>query len=274
MDESRRGVLSRLGVGAALGAVFGFAARDLHLQGVVSYWGDPVPLVALSGVAGALVWSTRLRSLLAAAAVVVALLWSAAAFTPLSRSMTQGLVRREAPQPADAVFVLASHLQKDGEPTAAAMTRLLRGLELLAEGRAPRLIVSELHPPTPSYAAYARALMARLGLRQEVLAIGPVGRTHEEAVALAALCRERGWKRILVVTSPTHSLRASAAVERQGLEVVSLPAIETRFDLETQERGDERLEAFGAALHEHLGLWVYARRGWVAKPAASQTVKP
>jgi uncharacterized SAM-binding protein YcdF (DUF218 family) len=109
--------------------------------------------------------------------------------------------------------------------------------------------------------------MARLRLEGDVLSVGPVRSTRDEALAVAALCRERGWRRVLVVTSPTHSRRASLALEREGVVAVSSPSVETRFDLETLDRPAERLKAFGSLTHECVGLWIYGRRGWL--PATS-----
>ena len=65
------------------------------------------------------------------------------------------------------------------------------------------------------------------------------------------------------MTSPIHSRRASAALEKEGVTVVSSPSAETRFDLATLDTWNDRLAAFGSVMHERLGLWVYARRGWI-----------
>jgi uncharacterized SAM-binding protein YcdF (DUF218 family) len=66
-----------------------------------------------------------------------------------------------------------------------------------------------------------------------------------------------------VVTSPTHSRRACAAFEREGLAVVCVPAVETQFDVESLEKPNDRVRAFGPVIHERLGLLVYRRRGWI-----------
>jgi uncharacterized SAM-binding protein YcdF (DUF218 family) len=253
----------RAGVGLAVGATTGLLIKDLDLLSLVSYWGQRAPLVVLTAAAGALVWQTRLRGLFGAAAAGLATVWLAVAFTPVCRWLAADLPRRDPKQDADAVFVLSSRIQEDGELTTPAMSRLLHGLELLGEGRAPRLILSELRAPFRSYAAAARPLMDRVGLRREVVTVGPVGNTRDEAVALGRLFRERGWQRLLVVTGPTHSLRACATIEREGIEVVCSPSTETRFDLETLGRPDERLDAFGSVIHETAGIWVYGRRGWL-----------
>ncbi len=93
--------------------------------------------------------------------------------------------------------------------------------------------------------------------------MGPVTNTREEAKLVAEMFRLRGWRTLLVVTAPTHSRRASASFEREGLDVVSSPSVETRFDLETLDRPGERLTAFGALTHERLGLLWYRFKGWI-----------
>ena len=80
------------------------------------------------------------------------------------------------------------------------------------------------------------------------------------------LPRKNGFERLIVVTSPSHSLRASLALETQGIQVISVPAVETQFDYEGLGkigRGDDRLRAFGVLLHEHVGLLYYRSRGWI-----------
>jgi uncharacterized SAM-binding protein YcdF (DUF218 family) len=180
--------------------------------------------------------------------------------------MGEGLVRRDPPQKADAVFVLASGLQQDGELSSVAMSRLLGGFELLGEGFAPRLVLSELPSPNPSYREAAAALMKSLGMSHEILVVGPVLNTHDEAVAVGALARESGFERLLVVTSPSHSLRAALALEAEGVDVISVPSVETTFDYENlgaEVHGDDRVRAFGPLLHERVGLLYYRYQGWI-----------
>jgi uncharacterized SAM-binding protein YcdF (DUF218 family) len=108
--------------------------------------------------------------------------------------------------------------------------------------------------------------MSSLRNDRELLTVGPVGDTRQEAVAVGELCRARGFARLLVVTSPTHSRRACAALEREGLSVTCVPAIETQFDLETLDYPGDRVKAFSAVMHERLGLWLYRGRGWLKEP--------
>jgi uncharacterized SAM-binding protein YcdF (DUF218 family) len=263
-DKGGRGTVLRGPVlGLLAGAAIVLMAKELDLGGLFSFWGPHDGFAVAVAFACALAWLTRLRVVVATAALAMAALWAVVAFTPLVRGLARDLPRRDALASADAVFVLGSRIQADGELTEVAMSRLLRALELVGEHRAGRLILSELAPPSRSHAQAARALMDSLGLHPELLVVGPIANTHDEAVAVTRLCHERGFSRLLVVTSPTHARRASAVFEAQGITVISSPAAETRFDLETLDRSDDRLRAFAAVLHERIGLWVYRRRGWV-----------
>jgi uncharacterized SAM-binding protein YcdF (DUF218 family) len=255
----------RIGVGVAVGGLFGLLAKELNLLSLISYWFDRAPWVVGAALAGAAIWSTRVRWLLGVGAAALGLLWLVVAFTSLCPWLAKDLPRRDTLQPADAVFVLGSSVQMDGEVTGEAMSRLLHGLELLQQGLASRLVLSEHPPPFPSHSQASRKIMEGLGMEQEIISVGEVRNTRTEAVAVGTLYRERGWKRLLVVTSPVHSRRACASLEREGIDVICSPSIEMDFDLETLDLPDDRLSSFGPIMHERLGLWLYARRGWVAE---------
>jgi uncharacterized SAM-binding protein YcdF (DUF218 family) len=231
---------------------------------VFSLRADRLVLVGAAAFAGLTLELAGLRRLLQGAALGLAGLWLAVALLgPVTRVMCDGLVRRDPAQPADAVLVMGSSVQADGDLTTDATSRLLHALELIGQGFAPRLILTELAAPLDRHAATARGLVKHLGLNVELIALGPVRTTRDEAVLVGRLCTDRGYRRLLVVTSPLHSRRASAALEREGVVCLSSPGMETRFDLEALTRPSHRLMAFGAAVHERVGLQVYGWRGWL-----------
>jgi uncharacterized SAM-binding protein YcdF (DUF218 family) len=214
---------------------------------------------------GAFLGITKANRLIHAAAGLVLLLWIVVSTTPVAGWLTRGLQVAAAPAPADAVVVLASYIQPDGDLSAQSEARLLRGLELLHGKFAPRLVVTDLLPPTPPARETAAAFAGRLGIPATIESVGPVRNTHDEAVQVARLAREGSWKCLLLVTSPTHMRRALATFRKAagpGLEVVPVPARETEFDLERLGDADDRRRAFGKAVHETIGLWVYRLRGW------------
>lgn len=212
-------------------------------------------------VLGALLWRPRLRRLVAASALAVGVLWLAVAFTPLTRVLADGLVRRDSLREADAIVVLASSIQKDGELSAVAMSRLVHGLELVGAGRSRRLVITRLEPPWPSYVSAVRGLLGSFNLETELVVLGPVHDTRDEATAVKRLFEERGLETLILVTSPTHTRRAAAAFEKNGLVVMASPSVETWFDLQTLDTADDRLRGFSSVMHERLGLLLYRLRG-------------
>ncbi len=257
------GRAERLAPGFAVGALAGFVVGDLNLPTLASLPGERGFLLAGSALLGILLWRGVLRPVVALGTALLVVLWLAVSYTPLTARLADGLVRRDAVTDADAVFVFASKMQVDGDPYPDATSRLLKGVELIAAGRAPYLVVSEVPAPTSSHAALARTWLAAFAHRGEVVDIGEITNTHDEAVELARLCRSRGWTRILAVTSPTHTRRAAATLEKQGLVAISVPSVETNFDLETLPQASERRRGFWTVAHERVGLVVYKRRGWI-----------
>jgi uncharacterized SAM-binding protein YcdF (DUF218 family) len=255
-------------VGLTAGALAGLIVDDLGLTSTVSFWGDRGPLVVACAIGGALLWTTSARRLVGAAVAALGVLWLLVAFTPLTAWLASGLVRRDPPAPADAVFVYASSIHPTGELSWTAMSRLLHGVELVAEHQAPALVLSDLKDPYPSYAGAAKTLMANLGISAELQTVGGNANTRDEALSLARLCGKRGWKRVVVVTSPYHTRRACAAVEHEGLSVVCSPSVETSYDVKELAGSDERRRAFSAAIHERIGLLLYGWKGWLADGTA------
>lgn len=103
----------------------------------------------------------------------------------------------------------------------------------------------------------------------QILTLDSCRNTHDEAVRTKALADERGWKRLLLVTSASHLRRAEALFRKQGLAVVCVPcdfrglaALENRRGraLFPGVSGFEQLDSY---LHEVIGWWVYKARGWI-----------
>jgi uncharacterized SAM-binding protein YcdF (DUF218 family) len=264
MDVRRLAVshLPRAGIGVALGALSGMLVREIGLDQAISYSGSAASLVLLFAVLGTGLSVSRLARFARAVPIGLALLWLLVAFTPLARSLVPLTERSDPEEPGDAVFVFSSSMQPDGEPDTGALARMFHGLELVARGRAPAFVVSEANAGSRAE-ELARAWVGEFRVQAEVVDLGRIANTHEEAVLLGKLARARGWRRIVAVTSPTHSRRACATLEHEGLVAIASPAIETRFDLPALPASGDRLQAFGQVLHEEVGSWTYRRRGWI-----------
>ena len=210
-----------------------------------------------------------------------------------SRQLIWGLEERAAAltpaqiPKADAVLVLGGGLKpalapRRGVEVSEGGDRLLTGLRLMRENRAPLLITSggsvsfTAADPAPAEAISARELAVELGLPASRILINPGSRTTaEEARDIGAMAKQRGWSRILLVTSAFHMPRSLATFrQRSGLQVIPVAC---DYQLPSRERygrptagsvllsvapNAEALHLSSVALKEHLGLVLYRLKGW------------
>lgn len=215
------------------------------------------------GVGGALLVGPLGRRLLWATACFLALGLLVITATPVMAPRVQSIIRADPLQPADAVVVLGSSIERDGQLTPIAQERLLRGYEVLAAGLAPRLVLTHLPEPFPSYVPAVRAQMDRIGLRHPIYETERIRNTHDEALAVAKIARKEGWKRVILVTSATHTRRGGALFEKVGLSVQCAPCEEREYDVRTLHSPFGRLLAYKAWVWDWIGWHIYRRRGWV-----------
>jgi len=96
--------------------------------------------------------------------------------------------------------------------------------------------------------------------------------THEHAVYLSGFLQEKGFKRVLLVTSAAHMPRSMAVLKHgcPGIEFIPAP---TDFRIVDQPHPwyrelanliptPDNLQLFCAAMHEYVGLLWYKIRGW------------
>ncbi|MBB6097844.1 uncharacterized SAM-binding protein YcdF (DUF218 family) [Deinobacterium chartae] len=216
------------------------------------------------------------RTALVGAAVLLAVATLLLTLTPLAAALLRPLIVSAAPVRADAVVVLAAGIHcGSGELGATSLARFVRGLELWRAGYASTLVFSDTtglasEPGCPSVGRQEERLVRRLYPENppSILLLPRMRTTRTEAVAAAQLARERGWHRVLLVTSSTHSRRALAVFSSAGLCAVSVPAGEPDFDLRLSTPLD-RLAALRTLAREWAGLLSYQLRGWTATPPAS-----
>lgn len=245
--------------GAAMGALLAVTLPQLLSTGLL---GMAALLVAGVGL-GAWIGGTRVRWLLPLAAFGLVALLGVVVSTPLAGRLADRLVREDPLQRADAVVTLSSGSSREGTLDSYGTERLLGALELLADGWAPALVRTELPPEWPSTAGDVERLTRLAGLDVPILAAGPVESTRDEAVAVARLAAERGWRRIILVTSPVHSARAAAVFEGAGLTVISRPCRDRVAFRSEPSWPAIRLDVFQGWLHEEAGWVLYSARGWV-----------
>jgi uncharacterized SAM-binding protein YcdF (DUF218 family) len=107
----------------------------------------------------------------------------------------------------------------------------------------------------------------------EMIELTASGNTRDEAVKCAALAKERGWKRVFLVTSGYHMRRAEATFRTAGLPVVPVGCDFIRSGMPNKSPFNPLpwppgIELFSLYAHEQAGWAVYRLRGWI-KPDAS-----
>ncbi len=177
----------------------------------------------------------------------------------------------------DAVIVLGGGLdptatERSGQPEYnAAPERVLRGFELLRDGRAQRVLISGGSlDPRPQAVIEADVLSRQLqawGIPAErIVTEGRSRNTRENALESERIIREQGWKTLLLVTSAAHMPRAAGCFAAVGLRPDTLP-VDVRTSLTPLRRMSwmpraGNLSQSTDALRELAGRVVYRRRGW------------
>ena len=153
--------------------------------------------------------------------------------------------------------------------------RILTGLELMRWGLAPAMIVGGGMVRVDDVEKIESDLIrARIGdwkppMSWAIVSLGAAADTHDEAERLVSLAKQRGWKKILLVTSANHMTRAVAVYRAVGFEVVPAPcnfivagnASPPSYGIGIPSwHGFER---FGIWLHESVGWQIYRRKGWL-----------
>jgi uncharacterized SAM-binding protein YcdF (DUF218 family) len=152
-----------------------------------------------------------------------------------------------------------------------ASERLEAGIELWQRKKADYLVFTAGRIPWENRAEAegarsTRAAVARGVPADKIVVTGEVGNTADEARAVAAVLHERGWSKIILVTSAWHMPRAARMFRKAGIDFVPFPVDYqvdpqsplTLLDFLPRAEGLERTEA---TLRELLGIVFYAIRG-------------
>jgi uncharacterized SAM-binding protein YcdF (DUF218 family) len=180
---------------------------------------------------------------------------------------------------ADAIVLLGggatiSRYEIGGVHFTPAGDRLVMAHALFQAGKAPFLLLggnaNKLDNVIRFESEIVRDLMVTWDIPKEaMIPLASNADTYGEAQRVRTLATERGWHRILLVTSANHQRRASATFRAQGLEVISVPCnFFTSVSIAPPPPGFSvpRYGGFVAMatwLHEEVGWFMYRRRGWI-----------
>lgn len=179
--------------------------------------------------------------------------------------------------PADAVIVLAGMVnaltgQGERPEFLGSADRILAGEELLLAGRAPVLMISGgsglmLQTGESEARILERWLHARGHEPNQILIEANSRNTGENAVESAKIVRERGWRRVILVTSAFHMPRSMLCFRKAGVEAVAFPVDYYRHrvfagpEALAPSIGGLRLSTI--AIKEYIGIVAYKAKGFI-----------
>lgn len=246
--------LRRRIVGAGCGLVCAALASHLGL-GVVVFLA-PLQSLPLMAFLGALLGAGRGHWVVPSGVVALLALALLVDCTPWAGRAISGLIVRDKLGASEAVVVLAADILPDGTPSLQSQQRLEHAFQLLSAHWSRRLVLTRFGFPRPSYAPWVRAQLKRARLGAEVLEAGRIRITSDEARAVAALARARGWRRVILVTDRSHTRRASALFREAGLGVLCSPCADPGYGPSSLNTPEERRAAFRDWLYETV--WFHA----------------
>ncbi|MFL5354569.1 YdcF family protein [Archangium sp.] len=196
----------------------------------------------------------------------------------LQRQVERGAVSTYRPDVTyDAVIVLGGAVDADATERSGlpeynpAVERILRGFELLRDGHARQALLSAGTLDTRPGALVEADVLARQlrlwGIPPERIVLeGQSRNTRENAVESERIIREKGWKRLVLITSAAHMPRALGTFEAVGLKpdtlVVDVRAHDWHVRAAWWQPRASNLSAGTDALRELFGRFVYRMRGW------------
>lgn len=228
------------------------AARAARRDGVPRLWRDRLERLYRRG---------RRRMAVAALALTVGYLGLFE--TSLAFRLASPLQLEQRPVAADAILVLAGGTGEGGDPGRRAEDRVLRAVELYQRGLAPQIVFSSPLESGFRETEVMRSLAMMRGVPAEAILLEDRPRnTHEHAVVLAGLARDKGWKRVLLVSSPYHMRRAVGCFTRAApdLRVVATPVQRSMFWSAVRGPSVEQLQALA---QEAVSYVYYAAKGYL-----------
>ena len=167
------------------------------------------------------------------------------------------------PRGADAIVVFAGGVGESGQAGGGYQERVKTAVELYRGGFAPRMVFESGYAFAFREAEIMRDLAMTEGVPDSSIVLETNGaNTYDDVIRVREVLRARGWRRILLVSSPYNMRRALAVWRKQApeIDVVATPVSQSQFY--THERG-ANLDQLRGLAREYVALAAYWWRGWI-----------
>jgi uncharacterized SAM-binding protein YcdF (DUF218 family) len=159
--------------------------------------------------------------------------------------------------------------------------RVIYAAQLYFQKKAPIIILSggriDWRGSGSPESADMAAILTSIGVPSAAIIQEPNSlNTYENAVNVRKIIEARQIKKVLLVTSATHTPRSLKIFQRQGINVIPAPTDFLVSQGELQELTNtpkaailnllpdtDNLDQFTSALKEYIGTFIYSLRGWL-----------
>jgi uncharacterized SAM-binding protein YcdF (DUF218 family)/glycosyltransferase involved in cell wall biosynthesis len=215
-------------------------------------------------------WEAKLQRLYrharertAGMAAAVLLVFFILFYTSVPWMLARPLQRSAAPEPADAIVVLAAGVGESGQAGGGYQERVKQAVELYRGGLAPRMIFESGYVFAFREAEIMRDLALSLGVPPSAILLETKGvNTYDQVARVHEMLRQAGWRKILLVSSPYHMRRAMGVWSKQAPDITVVPTPSSRSQFYTHSRG-ATLDQLRGLAREYMALAAYWWRGWI-----------
>jgi uncharacterized SAM-binding protein YcdF (DUF218 family) len=141
--------------------------------------------------------------------------------------------------------------------------RVKRAVDLFREGQAARMIFSTGYVFAFQEAEVMKELAVVHGVPASAIILETkAGNTYENVTAVREILERRGWRQILLVSSPYHMRRALLTWRKVAPAITVVPAPVSGSQFYSHKHGAS-LEQIRGILQEYAAIVVYWWRGWI-----------
>jgi uncharacterized SAM-binding protein YcdF (DUF218 family) len=183
--------------------------------------------------------------------------------TPLVWIVAEPLRINETPQAADAIVVFAGGVGESGQAGGGYQERVKQAVDLYHKGFARHMVFSSGFVFAFPEAEVMRTLAMANGVPPEAITLeSQAANTYENVAFVNDIARQRGWQRILLVSSPYHMRRAVLTWRRTApaINVIATPVPASQFYSHTRGASLEQIRGIA---QEYAAMALYRWRGWI-----------
>lgn len=205
----------------------------------------------------------RARGRVVAITALAVLLYLAVFQSQLPWLLAAPLRVTEVPQSADVIVVFAGGVGESGQAGGGYQERVKQAVDLYQARYAPQMIFQSGYVFAFNETEIMKGLAVSVGVPESAIVLEKTGaNTYEAVQRVRDILRARGWRRILLVSSPYNMRRATMVWRKQApeIEVIATPVQDTQFYVHTRGASVEQLSGLS---HEAMAIAWYWWKGWL-----------